>query len=436
MRILGLGDNCELGELYRRLDAQGHEIKVWARNAPPSRCWTGILDFVEDWQTAISWLRQAGAESLALFETAGMGALQDELRELGIAVIGGSAYGDRLEDDRAFGQAVLNEMGLSTAPCRTFKSYQEGLEFVRLNPGRYVLKNNGANVFRSRNFVSNRADGTDMISMLAFHETHHDPDLKVDFLLMDFIQGVEVGVGAYFNGQCFLRPACLDWEHKHFFPGELGELTGEMGTTVTFEGSTMIFEQSLAKMERELARNGYCGYINLNLIANAEGLWPLEFTSRFGYPGYAICEALQETPWDVLFKKMIQGGIDLDVRPGWAVGIVLTVPPFPYSYGYDQISRGLPVELEPHFQDRERELIHLGDIASENGRLVMSGQTGYVGVVTGIGQSVRQAKINALTLAQKISVPNLRYRIDIGDRVMNDIARLKDWGFLESSHPR
>lgn len=432
MRILGLGDNCELGELYRRLGDQGHEIKVWARNAPPSRCWTGLLDFVEDWEAAIPWLKQVGGESLAIFETAGMGTLQDQLRDLGIAVIGGSAYGDRLESDREFGQSVLREVGLPTAPCRTFKSYQEGIEFVRLNPGRYVLKNNGADVFRSRNFVSTRQDGADLLCMLAFHESHHDPDFIVDFLLMDFIQGVEVGVGAYFNGCRFLRPACLDWEHKHFFPSELGELTGEMGTVVTFEGSTRIFEQSLAKMEKELARHDYCGYINLNLIANAEGLWPLEFTSRFGYPGYAICEALQETPWDALFKTMVNGGTDFKVRAGWAVGIVLTVPPFPYPYGYDQISRGLPVDLSPHLDAKERGLLHLGDIARENGRIVMSGQTGYVGVATGVGRSVKQAKMLALELAQKVSVPNMRYRTDIGQRVMNDITRLREWGYLDS----
>ena len=252
---------------------------------------------------------------------------------------------------------------------------------------------------------------------------------------MEFISGIEIGVGAYFNGEHFLQPACLDWEHKHFFSGNLGELTGEMGTVVTYRGAEFIFRHTLLHLESRLKESGYCGYINLNMIANAQGLWPLEFTSRFGYPGYAICAALQQSSWETLFRRMLKkSSAYIATDAGFAVGVVLNVPPFPYRYGYNVLSKGLPILFQSSFTVADRQRLHLSEVEKLDDYLVTSGMTGNVATAIGCGETLEDARLQAYDLAAKVILPNIRYRQDIGaGLIARDLEQLVNWGYIHSS---
>src|SRR5829696_1617494 len=104
MRFLGIGDSCDLGALYVRLVAEGNEVKVHIANPLCHGTLAGLVTRVADWKTELDWLSAAGREGMILFENVAerRGSLQDELRRDGFAVIGGSAYGDRLENDRGY----------------------------------------------------------------------------------------------------------------------------------------------------------------------------------------------------------------------------------------------------------------------------------------------------------------------------------------------
>jgi len=433
MRLLGIGEDADLAAMYHGLARAGHQVRMYVGEAASHGIYRGLVHRVHDWHDELPWIRAAGAEGVIVFESAARGCLQDTLRNEGYQVVGGSSFGDRLENDRVYGQMQLAARGLNIAHSEAFTDFAAAIRFVRERRARYVYKSNGAGSARTRNYIGQASSGEDMISVLSAHRARWAGPGAPDFVLMDFIPGVEVGVGAYFDGRQFLEPYCLDWEHKRLFTGDLGELTGEMGTVVTYRGAGRIFARTLATMQDALALSGYCGYINLNLIANSDGLWPLEFTSRFGYPGYAICEALHEETWDAILMKMVRGtGEAIRTRAGYALGVVLTVPPFPYVHGYEALSSGLPVLFDATMTDEERHLLTLAEVALEEDRLITSGRIGYVGVATGVGDSIRLASDRAYTLARKVLVPNLRYRTDIGDRVMNkDLASLTALGYLD-----
>src|SRR6185369_15509831 len=181
---------------------------------------------------------------------------------------------DRLENDRAFAQRVLAQAGLAIARHWEFHDAKSACEFLKKNQRRCVLKFNGPEAAID-NYVGRLHDGSDVQTFL--ERLAASKPIATSLVLMEYIDGIEMGVGAYFDGERFLHPACLDWEHKRFFPGDLGELTGEMGTVVTYARSRHFFERTLQPIERLLREHRHRGYVNLNTIVNQDGIWPLEF---------------------------------------------------------------------------------------------------------------------------------------------------------------
>jgi phosphoribosylamine--glycine ligase len=425
MRFLGVGETCDLGDLYVTLKAEGHEVRVAVSEPLAQGTLAGLVDRTDDWRAELDWIRQAPDGGVVLFESVseGFGQLQDDLRRDGLTVIGGSAYGDRLENDRAFAFDILGRLGLCVAGVREFDDPALADAFIAANPARYVLKFSGPDFASSDNYVGALEDGSDT---RAYLQARAYRGRGQRFVLMDFLDGVEMGVGAYFNGRRFLAPACLDWEHKRFFAGDLGELTGEMGTVATFQHGGRFFERTLKLLEPLLAEAGHVGYVNLNTIVNREGIWPLELTCRFGYPGFAVLEPLQDIGWGELLGLIAAGRSNaFPVRPGFSVGVVLTTPPFPYSREEIDEPVGLPIVFRSPLSATDRANLHYGEVGAVEGRLVTSGLYGWTMVATGTAPGIAEARERAYALCSKIAVPNLRYRLDIADRLIE-----RDWPML------
>ena len=187
MRILAVGLRIYLGDLYLSLIREGHEVRVFASDTPDQHAFGGIIVPVDDWTTHLPWV---GCGGLVLFEGLGQGAVQDALRKQGYRVVGGSAFGDRLEADRPFGQSILAEAGLQIAQNHAFSSPTDALTWLEQNPGVYVLKyDDNAHA----TFIGTHPKGAD----LAFTLRRYSKAGQV--LLMERLLGVEVGIGGYFD---------------------------------------------------------------------------------------------------------------------------------------------------------------------------------------------------------------------------------------------
>ena len=136
--------------------------------------------------------RGGPGRGVILFENVAQdrGALQDTLRRDGFNVIGGSAYGDRLENDRAYAQNVLAELGLPVCGTWDFESPAQALSFVEERPGRYVVKMNGPGFGAADNYIGRLADGRDVKAVLAAKARQLDGK-PAGLVLMEYVEGVE-----------------------------------------------------------------------------------------------------------------------------------------------------------------------------------------------------------------------------------------------------
>jgi phosphoribosylamine--glycine ligase len=83
------------------------------------------------------------------------------------------------------------------------------------------------------------------------------------------------------------------------------------------------------------------------------------------------------------------------------------------------------------------EHLHYGEVALAQDQLVTSGANGWTMVATGIGLTIRDAQHRANSLAARVFIPRVRYRRDIGDRLMaGEYERVCDLGFLDPATHR
>jgi phosphoribosylamine---glycine ligase len=410
------------GDLAWQIKKEGHEVKVFIEAESDQDVYDGFLEKVDDWEEHIEWA------DVIVFDDVGFGEISDILRKEGKLVIGGSDYTDKLEEDREFGQHEMREVDMQVLPHWDFTDFQEAVDFIRDNPARYVFKPSGSMASDSKGilFMSHDDDGKDLVEILEQNKKLWAKKIK-KFQLQKMAVGVEIAVGAFFNGEDFIYPVNVNFEHKKLFPGDIGPYTGEMGTLMFWADKSIVFEDTLLKLKDKLAQSGYVGYIDVNCIANAKGIYPLEVTARFGYPTISIQMEGVISKWgDFLYGLAKKEKPELKAKRGFQLGVVIAVPPFPFD---DKREAYIYKDLSILFKKPTTEGVHLGDVKMVNGVWTLAGESGYALVVTGAGSTVEEARNQAYSRIKNIILQNMFYRTDIGVKWYKESDKLHTWGY-------
>lgn len=434
MRILLISDILLTGDFAIKLQQEGNEVRVFISDERNKNNLDNLLNKTDSWEKELEWV---GKDGLIIFEDAGLGKTQDELRAKGYTVLGGSELGERTETDREFGQQVFALRGLPVLPVSDFKSQHDAITYIKEHPSAWVLKYTNGHLMKHLSFIGSEKDGSDVVAYLE-NNIRNTIGTDETISLQERAFGIEFGVARYFNGTDWVGPIEYNLEHTHLFPGEIGPNVDEMGTLAWYDDNEneRLYREILAPMKEFLREAKFHGDYSINCIVNEKGAHPIEATARLGAPIIHIQEQLSLSPWTDFMLAVAKGEHhELKWKKGFGVVVSIVTTPFPYPYSEEgRTMLGLPVRISEDCEPEELRRIHLEEVGSRDGThktLYISGSSGTVLYVSGYGDTVSAARKQAYDTIGKISVPKMFYRNDIGATFEEtQLPQLKAWGYL------
>jgi phosphoribosylamine---glycine ligase len=322
--------------------------------------------------------------------------LADALRRFGLLVFGPSAAAARIEGSKAFAKDVMSAAGVPTAARLPIARPPCVVKADGLAAGKGVF------VCRTEDEVSEalrqlRAGGEDVV-------------------VEELLEGPEVSLFAVCDGLDAV-PLVAAQDFKRAFDGDEGPNTGGMGAYAPVQGvgaaeAASLIEQVHRPVLTELARRGapFVGLLYAGLMLTAEGPKVLEFNCRFGDPETQAVLPLLESDLLELLSATAKGDVahaPVTFSSSAAVTVVLAAGRYP-----DEADRGSEITGASDAADAGALVFHAGT-ARQGARLVTNG--GRILAVTGLGDTVAEARKVAYHASGQIRFEGVRSRTDIAE---------------------
>lgn len=341
--------------------------------------------------------------------------LADRLRTERTAVFGPGAAGARLEADKAWAKQLMRGASIPTPDARTFTDAPSAIAYLESRESPQVVK--AAGLARGKGVVvpDSLAEAVEAVERIMVRREFGDAGATV--VIEERLEGPEASVLALVDGRTiYVLDPCQD--HKRLREGDEGPNTGGMGALCP---ATLLDDRALDTIGRDvlvpavdaLKREGadFRGVLYAGLMLTHAGPKALEFNVRFGDPE---CQPLMAR-WrgDVLdaLHRTATGRLDeasIDFDPRVACCIVLASSGYPDTPRAGDVIEGLD-EAEAM---EDVVVFHAGTKRDGEGRIVTAG--GRVLGVTGLGETLEDARRRALAACDAIRFDGKQMRRDIG----------------------
>lgn len=340
-----------------------------------------------------------------------------------LRIFGPNKAAARLEGSKTFCKEILRKGSVPTANYHTFTRGGDAIDFLKADRDMpIVVKADGLAAGKGVFVCDNRAEAVEAIQRIT--KDREFGSAGDSLVLEDRLHGQEASVLALTDGKTIvtLQPA---QDHKAAFDGDTGPNTGGMGAyspapIVDDSSLHWIEEHILVPTVHALNRNGtpFKGILYAGLMmTKQQGPKVLEYNVRFGDPECQPLLMRLKTDLVDIFEATIDSKLDEIAPLDWdtrsAVCVVMASKGYPGDY-----EKGFTIHgLDEAAKIPNTKVFHAGTTLNESGAVVNSG--GRVLGVTGLGDTVSEAKSSAYAAVKCIQWEGAWCRTDISDKAIS-----------------
>lgn len=334
----------------------------------------------------------------------------DQLRALGVEVVGPSQIAAQLEGSKIFSKEFMVRAGVPTAAFEIVDNVADCLRAAQKFTPPYVLKADGLaagkGVFLCDSLPELKAAAEALFEQKILGVAGHRA------LLEQFQEGYELSYLVLTNGTDF-EALPLAQDHKRLSDGDVGPNTGGMGVVGPMVIDAGLREQIDASIVRPSVRNLsgsgllYRGVLYIGVMVTPKGPTVLEYNVRFGDPEAQVIMPLLDGDWGYVFSRLAHGEMSpMKWKNLQMACVVLAAQGYPDAPVKDAV-----IEGDLGYQGASSYFLHAGT-AKKDGHWVTNG--GRVLNAIGMGSSRAEALREAYAQAKHASWRGIQVRKDIG----------------------
>jgi phosphoribosylamine--glycine ligase len=349
--------------------------------------------------------------------------LADRVRARGGLVFGPGADGARLEASKAWMKDLLVSAKVPTASYQLFDETGPALQYLRAEPGPWVIKTDGLAAGKGVLVTSSPEEAELDVRAKLSGRAFGDAGRKI--LIEEALAGEELSVIAICDGRR-AYPLAPAQDYKSLGNGGTGPNTGGMGaySPVPFAGDDVIgdvMERAILPTLHALYKRSinYRGALYAGVMLTEDGPKVLEFNVRFGDPEAQVLLPLWSGDMTPTLVAAASGALSDHNAPSFsadaAVCVVLAAPGYPEKPETGERIEGLDDAGAVAGATVYAAGVGLEPSPGGDGHLVTGG--GRVLDVVGRGEDLAEARRVAYRAADVISWPGMLSRSDIAEGV-------------------